>query len=154
MTDRILVTQSADYEAAIKASFLFSANRLVDEVEDEIDSARLFSASLRSLDVYGPTKKLVEEIIARGVTGDCLRDLESAITGLNILIAARYHPVYSDYRALPALQQYHMAWTLVDKALQKASAQSACCFDSIQLSSSPFFQVIRQLCFLKICGTL
>ena len=119
------IIQSTDYEVAVKAANLFSNNRLIDEIEDEIESARLFTNSLRSLDVYAPTKKLLEDTIRSdsGVSG--LHDLKSAVDGLNFLIAARYHPTNNDHRTLPALLQYHLAWTLVENSLQKLGAESS-----------------------------
>ncbi len=63
-------------------------------------------------------------MISRGSTENYLQDLVSAANGLNFLIAARYHPIYHDHRTLPALLQYHLAWTLVEKSLLKSSPEN------------------------------
>jgi hypothetical protein len=56
-----------EYADAIHASYSFAAHRMRDEVEDQLIAARLYHNALRALDVYAPTRRLVEEEITRAI---------------------------------------------------------------------------------------
>lgn len=73
------------------------------------------------MDVYGPTKKIIEAEAVNHRDSTTLRYLESSITGLDLLGAQRYHSTYNDHRSLPILLQYHLTLNLVIESLDKSN---------------------------------
>jgi mannose-6-phosphate isomerase-like protein (cupin superfamily) len=114
------VRQNRLYDEAIDAAYEFGRHRLEDKVRPHIAVARLYVNALRSLDVYGPTQKRIEEILGEKLP-KCDKDhLRLAIKGLHMLLDARYHPQYRDHRVFPSLRQYHESLTLVAQGLASA----------------------------------
>ena len=108
---------SHEYKDAIRATYSFAAHRMRDEVEGQLIAARLYHNALRALDVYEPTRRLVEEELARS-SGEHSKTLRNAIRGLNLITDARYHPCYRDHRVFPLLRQYHEALSMVAENLE------------------------------------
>jgi len=112
--------ESALYQEAVAAADDFAAHRLEDEVREHITSARLYVYALRSLDIYGPTQRSIEKILASGPARGQTRGLRLAMKGLRLLNDARYQPMHRDHRVFPALGQYHESLVLVDDGLTSA----------------------------------
>lgn len=106
------------YTSVINAAYEFGAYRLIDKVEERLAVARLYHNALRSLDVYMPAKKLVEEALDKSRSEQEEIALKTVIKGLDILNDARYHPCYLDHRLFPLLRQYHEAIALVAENLE------------------------------------
>ena len=79
--------------------------------------ALLYLYGLRGLDVYGPTRKRVQEILDGELPKGDREGLNLAVRGLCLLSDGRYHCLHRDYRALPALRQYHESLALVEEGL-------------------------------------
>lgn len=112
--------QSQAYQRVIAAVDDFNANRLEERSRGSITSARLYRNALRSLDVYGPTKALIEAILEEPLSERDAAPLRDAVRGLDFLLSARYHPSYHDYRVFPSLRQYNEAILLVRESLSSA----------------------------------
>jgi quercetin dioxygenase-like cupin family protein len=116
-----LKTLSTSYRRAIKAAEQFLNFRQLDPVNEQIPSARLFCSSFRSLDVYSPTKVLLEQILSSGVSDSELPKLRSAVENLELLIGARYFPEFPDHRIFAKLLLYDRAWKRVIDSLTEAA---------------------------------
>jgi quercetin dioxygenase-like cupin family protein/mannose-6-phosphate isomerase-like protein (cupin superfamily) len=108
--------QGALFREAVAAADAFAAYRLEDRVRERTTTARLYVYALRSLDIYGPTQRRLEKILARGQDADLLL----AMKGLRLLNDAKYQPTHRDHRVFPALGCYHESLVLVDDALTSA----------------------------------
>lgn len=117
-----MITLGTFYRRAIKAAERFLNFRQLDPVKEEIPSARLFCSSFRSLDVYAPTKVLIEQILSSGVSDSALPKLRSALENLELLIGARYFPEFPDHRIFAKLQLYDRGWKQVIDSLTDAVA--------------------------------
>ncbi len=112
--------ESSLYREAVAAADGFAAHRLEDEVRGLITRARLYVYALRSLDIYGPTKRRIEKILASRPARGQTAGLGLAGKGLRLLNDARYQPLHRDHRVFPALGRYHESLVLVDDALASA----------------------------------
>ena len=109
-----MIRRSRTFDTTVEAARLFLQFRLLDSVKQEIPSARLYCSGLKSLDVYAPTRLLLQEISSKG-TGD----LRSAIGGLDLLIGARYIPDFPDQRIFATLALYDRLCNQVLESLRK-----------------------------------
>jgi len=100
--------KSDEYKKAVEAASDFGNHRILEEVQSQIHSARLYVNGFRELDVYGPTKIELEQDRAELSIDNrvCIKKVVSALDSLSDL---RYSPVPSNFRIFPILRQYDRA---------------------------------------------
>jgi len=112
-----LIRFSEFYGEALEAAADFSKTGLKGKVKRQLPSARLFTSALRSINVYGPTRNMLETLPKENLKEDEKGVLRQVVSGLSILLDMRYHESYPDHRIFANLRQYHSALSLVDEGL-------------------------------------